>query len=255
MKPAASVLDGASPINPRITGYALVAPPEGEPWSDQNVEEGIHPMLKNIIVSLSIAAGFGLASSASAASFISSWQVRGNGAFAQAFNVDDCRYVMFDIGANEEVVHSGGGAPTSSAGAWVGYWVRDWCTDIEIYGSEYVEGANFAGNQWSASVSISFPVNTYKWVQTPDGNWEYTWMGTDTVTAEVRWTGVGDAQRGMFSWVSRWGRTMSRSRWMGSSREADVTMNVTVDGRRQTFDFAYGELGRYHSGSTYVYSY
>jgi hypothetical protein len=208
----------------------------------------------NIAIAFCIA-GLGFASSASASPSTWTYQVRGNGAYANAFTGDECRWVSFDVGANDDVVHSGSGAPTTGAGAWAGYWSYDWCKGVESYGYAYVSGSNFSGNLSSASGSFSFPVYTYGWIQTPEGYWDYVLLGTDTLTASVTWTGVGVTQRGMESYSTRWGQYMARFRWMGSSREADVSVTATLGGVTKSFDYTYGSMGQYNSGGTEIYQY
>jgi hypothetical protein len=197
-------------------------------------------------------AGLGIASSASARPSISSWQVRGNGAYASAFIGNECQWASFDITGNDDVIRSGG-STASNVGVWAGYWSYDWCKGTESWGDVFLEGG-FSGNQSTASATVSFTIYTYGWIETPYG-WDYVFLGTRTATANVSWTGVGTTQRGMESWSSRWGQTMSRYRWMGTSREAEVNASVAIDGSAQNFDYAYGSMGQYSSGATEIYRY
>jgi hypothetical protein len=206
----------------------------------------------NIAIAFCIA-GLGIASSASAAPPAkSTWQIRGNGAYASAFTGNDCQWASFDITGNDDVMRSGG-STASNAGVWVGYWSYDWCKGSESYGDAYVEG-NFSGNQSTASANVSFTIYTYGWVETPYG-WDYVFLGSRTARANVSWTGVGTAQRGMESWTSRWGQTMGRYRWMGSYRQAEVNVSLSIAGGTQSLEYAYGSIGQYSSGAVEISRY
>lgn len=198
--------------------------------------------------------GLGVATTASAEKpYKDSYHVRGEGGYAMAFSDDECSWGSFDISINNQVVHSNGGKPVTEAGGWVGYWSFNWCTGEEIAGGYYLAELSFDSAAKSASASAQFLVDVWAWKQTPDGHWDYVYVGTRKVKADVSWTAVGQPYRGMESWSSRWGQTFARYRWMGTSYQAEVSASVTMDGEELPFDHADGSFGNYHGGSTEMY--
>jgi hypothetical protein len=183
----------------------------------------------------------------------SSWQVRGHGAHAWAFGGDHCVWTSLDVGANDEVVHQSGGAPVKQKGAWVGFSSYNWCDGTETWGWAFIPNVGFSGSLNTASVSVSFEVQSYAWQETPDGWWDYTFLGTSTLTANVAWAGTGETVQGMNQWMSRFGKSMVRNRWRGQFRQADVTVNATLGGAALTFDGVFGEVGKYNAGGTEVF--
>lgn len=207
------------------------------------------------------------------------YQVRGHGAWAWSHHGDGCVSTGLDVGANEQVSHSAGSQPTTSRGAWVGYWSYNWCTGTQTYGWGFVPDVNFSGNLSSASVAASITVYSYGWqtstttttttttsgknkttesrdAGTRDaGSGGYVFLGASQLDVQVAWTGVGDTVMGTNMSISRWGRDMSRSRWSGQWRNASVSITATLDGAAVPLTDAHGDLGKFNSGWTSVYRY
>jgi ribosome modulation factor len=187
---------------------------------------------------------------------VNSWQVRGDGAWANGWGGDECVSVGVDIGGNEQTVHQKGGAPVTENAVWGGIWMSNWCTGTETYGWGWVSPAGFSASLTSASASISFEAYSYQWTVDPvTGEWSYVDLGTSTVSITASWTGFGDTIKGMSHNVSRWGTYFNRSRWSGQWREATVVLSATVDGAPVTLLSSYGNLGKFNNGGTDIYSY
>lgn len=211
-------------------------------------------MKKMIIAALALVAGTTAAQAAP--TFVSSWQVRGNGAQAGFFGGNDCSSTGFDIGANDNVVHSRANAPAQESGAWAGLWSYNWCTGEETYGWGYVPGSAVSLSLAGGTVSVSFDAYSYGWQFNADtGEFDYVFLGTKTVTAQVTWTGTGDAMRVMNQSMNRWGQFFARNRVNGQLRQASMSATIDVGGTPFAYDFSYGELAKYNAGAVEIFRY
>lgn len=200
---------------------------------------------------LALGTTMGLSASATASAPDYQVQVRDHSANGNAFAFDDCQQISVDVGGSESASHSGGGAPTTSNTVWAGYWAYNWCTGEQTSGWTSLEGG-FGGDMQGASIDLEFEADTYQWAEI-EGEWVYTYVGTQTIEVNAELTGVGKAVHGMNNSVSRWGSSFSRYRWVGSWREATVEMSVTVEGVSVELTDAWGNLGKANSGSLAIY--
>lgn len=198
----------------------------------------------------------GFAGIASAAPDLISYQVRGDGAYASAYiQGNDCLSAGLDITLNDEIVHSRGGAPVNEDGAWIGFWSYNWCNGEEAYGYKYISDPNATISSSSANAAFQVDIEFYGWRELPDGSWDYISLGTKPLTVSASWNAVGEAYRGVESHHARYGQSATRTRWRGVSRQADVTLNATLDGAPVSLSFAYGSIGSYSSGATEIYNF
>lgn len=179
------------------------------------------------------------------------WNVKDHSATASAYLYDGCESSGVDISGSESSSHDGGGAPVKDNGAWAGYSSYNWCTGSQTYGYVWVPGG-FDGDMQGASIDVEFEAESYDYVEI-DGEWVYSYLGTRTVEINAEFTGIGKAEHGRNSSMSRWGDSFSRYRWVGQWREATVEMSVTVDGNSVDLGDVTGSLSKANSGSVAIY--
>ena len=193
---------------------------------------------------------------------ISSYQVRGSGAYAYGWGGNSCMWVSFDVQGNDQTSHNTGGRTVTSSLGWAGIWAYDYCTGTEYYGWGSSEGG-FSASKSSASAVVTFASGAYRWQiavaecwQDDAGTWwpcyEYASVGPVDVTINATWTATGDIFRGVDQWVSRWGGYVAKNRWTGSWRDATVSTSVTIAGEDDVTSSAFGAFGTFNSGATEI---
>jgi hypothetical protein len=179
------------------------------------------------------------------------YQVRGFGASGSGYSYDDCSSASFHVSANDQVTHQAGGKPTTGRAAWIGFFYSNWCTDTHSGGFAFVPDVDFSGSLNSAFLNAT--VTLFSKGEPRRGEEGPEPVATSTAYVSAIWTGTGETFHGLYSSTSHWGRYFSRDRWIGQTRSADLVLQVTIDGVPVTFQGTYGDLGKYNSGSTFVF--
>lgn len=168
------------------------------------------------------------------------YQFKGQNASASFYQYDECNSTSAYITAFTSRVKEGPGAPTAQMGADLYYYNYNYCngTYSEGYGSS--PDANFTiDNQLSsASLNGTFVVYDY-------------WSGTTkTASVALTWTGIGSTSNDKYSYTYQTPTYMTRYRSNGTSREAQVTGSINVDGTNLiNSSSSYGYLSSSRSGS------
>lgn len=172
------------------------------------------------------------------------YQFRGKSASAYFYQYDECNSTSVSVWASEMVSKSAPGAPTDQTEAFVSYGTWNWCTGQYSYG--YGSGTNVTfqpGNSLSgASLTGTFTLYDY-----PTGS-------SKTASVNLTWTGTGTTNRENSHYTSHWMGGISKYRYNGSYRTADVSGSVTVDGKNVTSGLtSEGYLNSSNSGSMQLY--
>jgi hypothetical protein len=203
-------------------------------------------------VMLALAAG--VSSAAASPPSVTHWQIRGDGAVASAYGNTECGWTNLQISVDELVQHqNGGGPPVESSGAWVGFSSYDACAQVDTVGWSFLSPVTASVELDQATFSGAIVVDSYAWQEVSEGNWEYIPIGSATLDVTATWTGIGEVFRGMSFHVSRYGKDILRNRWRGQHREAEVTLDVRLDGAPLVFVGTYGSLGSFRSGDTQIF--
>ncbi|MGF1938409.1 MAG: hypothetical protein RM347_029325 [Nostoc sp. ChiQUE02] len=167
------------------------------------------------------------------------YQFKGQNAYASFSQSDDCSYTDVSVSAFDNVTKSGPGAPTSQTGAYFYYSSYNYCTGTQSYGDGFSENVTFTSNKLnSATLNGSFTVYDY-------------YLGTSkTATVNLTWTGTGDTYRGKSQSRYQSPGYTSSYRYTGSSRDAQVSGSVILDGTNfANLPTSYASLGTSSSGS------
>jgi hypothetical protein len=184
---------------------------------------------------------------------VTHWQVRGDGASASAYGNTACGWRNLEISINEQVQHENGQPPQESTGAWIGFSSYDWCTQTETYGWTFLSDVPVDIGRDDASFTGTIVVQSYTWLQDANGDWYQIYIGPQNLDVDATWAGVGEVSRGMSFSMSRYGKDTMRSRWRGQYEEAEVVLDVRLDGDPVDLPQAYGQLGSFRSGDTYIF--
>jgi hypothetical protein len=167
------------------------------------------------------------------------YQFKGNNASAYFYQSDDCSYTDVSVYGFDNVTKSGPGAPVSQTGAYLYYSSYNYCNGTQFYGSGFSENIPFTSNKLnSATLNGTFTV------------YDYYSGASKTATVNLTWTGTGDTYRGKSQSRNQGPGYTSSYRYTGSSRDANVTGNVTLDGANLIANLtSSGSLGTSTSGS------
>jgi hypothetical protein len=176
-----------------------------------------------------------------------SYQFRGQNAYADFYQSDECSSSSVSVFAAENVSKSAPGAPTAQKDAHIYYSTSNWCKGTYSYGHGTAANVDFqATNQLnSASLKGTFTVSEYS-PEATDGT-------TKTVDVALTWTGDGETFRGSSHSHYQWMGGISNYRSVGSSRNAKVSGNVTMDGKNLISNMSgFAQLSSSNSGSMQV---
>jgi hypothetical protein len=171
------------------------------------------------------------------------YQFKGNNASASFYQSDDCGYNSVSVYGFDNSTKSGPGAPVSQTGAYLYYSSYNFCTETQSYGEGFGENVTFTTNKLnSAALNGTFTV------------YDYNSGSTKTATVNLTWTGTGDTYRGKFNSSYQGTGYLSRYRSTGSSRDAQVSGNVTLDGTDiiANLTSSYASLSTSSSGDLYI---
>ena len=171
------------------------------------------------------------------------FQVKGQTADAHFYQSDDCNYTSIGVFASDNVSKSGAGAPTAQKGAYIYYSNYNFCNGQGSYGDGFAQNVTFTSDNSlkSATLKGTFTLN------------DYSSGATKTADVALTWTGTGDTFRGNSHSHSHGPKFTSNYRYVGSYRQADVSGNVTLDGKNVISGLSsYGSLNSTNSGSVEV---
>jgi len=215
-------------------------------------------MVLTLVLAMLVAsiAVFGLPAQGNAEPIVDHYRLRGPAAYGALYAYEDCGYTDFYVNANAYWEKNALGAPTSNNAVYASFYQSRYCGDTwsYAYGSGFVsDAAQLDPKLESGSASVSFDV--YVYTCGFDGA-DYTC--TETVvpfTGTMNWTGVGATSREKSSHSYKTPSAMYRSRYSGSSREAEVSGSATLDGDTVNFSESYGSLMSINSGTMSVSRY
>jgi len=167
------------------------------------------------------------------------YQFKGQNASASFYQSDDCSYTDVSVYGFDSVTKSGPGAPISQTGAYFYYSNYNYCTGTQSYGDGFSENVTFTSNKLnSATLNGTFTV------------YDYYSGASKTATVNLTWTGTGDTYRGKSQSRYQGPGYTSSYRFNGSSRDAQVSGSVTLDGTNLIANLtSYGSLSTSSSGS------
>lgn len=177
------------------------------------------------------------------------YQVRGKSAYASFhfFDASGCIHHSMHVSVAEDVVRSSSFDRYSSSYLGVSLYVVDrcdgWRTISSSHGSRVLEPGMlaFKGNLGEATVAAEVVLSDQV-----SGN-------TRTVGVDLTWTGTGEAWSGRERSVSEGGGYRSSYRYVGSSRDAEASGTVLLDGAELPAGTdAYAVLYNSRSGSMEV---
>jgi hypothetical protein len=167
------------------------------------------------------------------------YQYKGESAYASFYQYDGCNSSSVDVYAFDNISKTAPGAPTSQKEAYLYYSNYNYCTGQGSGGYGSVKNPTFTSSNTLKSATLS-------------GNFTLTDYNTgNTKTAEValEWTGDGDTYRGNYQSNFQGPGYFSRSRSVGSYRDAKVSGSVTVDGKNLITNLSsYANLSSSNSG-------
>ncbi|MFS0515437.1 hypothetical protein ACEYW6_12055 [Nostoc sp. UIC 10607] len=147
------------------------------------------------------------------------YQIKGQNAYASFYQSDDCSYTYVSVYGFDSATKSGSGAPISQTGGYLDYSSYNYCTGAQFYGSGFSENIPFTSNKLnSATLNGTFTV------------YDYYSETSKTATVNLTWTGTGDTYRGKSNSRYQGPGYSSIYRSSGSSRDAQVSGTVTLDG-------------------------
>ncbi|MBD2561096.1 MULTISPECIES: hypothetical protein [Nostoc] len=167
------------------------------------------------------------------------YQVKGQNAYASFYQSDDCSYTYVSVYGFDSVTKSGPGAPISQTGGYLDYSSYNYCTGAQFYGGGFTENIPFTSNKLnSATLNGTFTV------------YDYYSETSKTATVNLTWTGTGDTYRGKSNSRYQGPGYSSIYRSSGSSRDAQVSGTVTLDGTNLIANMtSYGSLSTSSNGS------
>jgi hypothetical protein len=168
------------------------------------------------------------------------YQYKGQNAYASFYQYDGCNSTYVDVYGFDSVSKTAPGSPTPQKEATLYYSNYNYCTGegSYSYGSLKNPTLTLNNNLQSASLKGTFTLtdpNTGK---------------TKNADVSLNWAGVGDTFRGNYQSSFQGPGYFSKSRNIGSYRDAKVSGNVTVDGKNVIENLtSYGSLSSSNSGS------
>lgn len=168
------------------------------------------------------------------------YQFKGQSAYANFYQYDECNSTYVSVSTFTSRTKDGTGAPTAQMGADLYYYSNNYCTGTYASGYGSSPNANFTIDNQLNSAILNGTFLTY----------DYSSNTTKTASVALTWTGVGDTFRGRSHSHYQGPDYMSHYRSVGSSRDAQVSGSVTVDGINLIPNLSgYGSLNSSNSGS------
>ncbi len=149
----------------------------------------------------------------------SKYQVKGENAYADFYQSDECNYTGVNVFVANSVTKTSG-APTTQKEAYLSYWKYNFCTGVSSsgYGSSNDFTSTLSKQLDSANLTGTFTIT------------DYSTGTTKNADVNINWTGTGDVSRGNSHYRYQNAGYSSNYRSVGSSRQANVSGSVTVDG-------------------------
>ena len=190
-----------------------------------------------------IALGLGLvASSTSAATSVTRYRMKGNSASGLATQSTDCLSGGLFVSASDETTRDGTGT-TSSRTAFFSYGGSDVCNSLSFGGSL----------QAPLTVSLTTPTVTLPFDIPVD------FVNTDTddhftrhLVGSVTFVATGDFERSRDANITQTANMRVVSKSKGNTRDADITVNATLDGVATAFQPSTGSLGTTRLGTVEI---
>jgi hypothetical protein len=170
------------------------------------------------------------------------YQFKGENASAYFYQSDDCSYTDVSVYGFDNVTKSGPGAPISRTGASLYYSSYNYCTGEYFYGNGFSENIPFTSNKLnSATLNGTFTV------------YDYYSATSKTATVNLSWIGTGDTYRGKYQSRSQGPGYTSIYRSSGSSRDAQVSGTIVLDGKNLITNLtSSGTLSTSTTGDLYI---
>lgn len=168
------------------------------------------------------------------------YQYKGQNVYASFYEYDGCNSIYVDVSAFDSVSKTAPGSPTAQKEASLYYSNYNYCTGegTSSYGTLKNPTLTISNSLQSATLSGTFTVTDFN-----TGN-------TKNAEVSLSWAGAGDTFRGNYQSSFQGPGYFSKSRSVGSYRDAKVTGNVTVDGKNLITNLSsYGSLNSSNSGS------
>ncbi|HEY9693108.1 MAG TPA: hypothetical protein V6D15_12930 [Oculatellaceae cyanobacterium] len=149
----------------------------------------------------------------------SRYQVKGENAYADFYQSDECNYTGVSVFAADSVTKTSG-APTTQKEAYLSYWKYNFCTGVSSggYGSSNNFTSTLNKQLDTANLTGTFTLT------------DYSTGTTKNADVNINWTGTGDISRGNSHYHYQGAGYSSNYRSIGSYRQANVSGSVTVDG-------------------------
>lgn len=168
------------------------------------------------------------------------YQFKGQNAYANFYQYDECSSTSVSVSAFTSRSKVGPGAPAAQMGADLSYDSYNYCTGTYSYGYGSSPNANFTIDNQLDSATLNGTFTVY----------DYASDTTKTASVALTWTGVGDTFRGSSHSRYQGPGYTSNYRSVGSSRDAQVSGSVTVDGINLIANLSgYGSLNSSNSGT------
>jgi len=174
----------------------------------------------------------------------------GFGADITAESADECSSTIFFVMGQDTVLRQGGPSTPQKA-AFLSYWTFDWCAGTTTTGvSSAWDNVNFSANLNAASLSVTFDVENVTYSDYPAGELQ-EW--TTTATVNLSWAGTGNIVPHSDSFNVQIGSLVWSSGSSYQTREADVVLDVNIDGVPASFDSVSGSLSKLHWSNVMIW--
>lgn len=174
----------------------------------------------------------------------SKYQVNGQNAYASFYKYDDCSYTDVYVSAFDNLTKTAPGAPTSQTGAYLSYNTYDYCNGSYSYGYGFSDTANVTISNSGQSASLTGTFTLYDY-----------YLGTSkTADVNLAWTGTGNTYRSNSHSHYQGPGYLSNYRSKSTSRDAEVTGSITVNGTNIISGLSYyASISSSNSGSLNIY--
>jgi len=171
------------------------------------------------------------------------FQVKGQTADAYFYQSDECNYTSVGIFASDNVAKSSSGTPTPQKGAYIYYSNYNFCNGQGSSGDGFAPDVTFTSDNSLKSATLNGTVSLN----------DYSSGTTKTVDVSLTWTGTGDTFRGNSHSHNHGPSFTSNYRYVGAYRQAQVSGNVTLDGKNLISGLSsYASLNSTNSGSVEI---
>jgi hypothetical protein len=180
---------------------------------------------------------------------VNKFQFRGNNVSAFFSKEDGCIATFIDVSAFENISKSNTttkpGAPISETRAFLSYSSFDFCnftTIFSFFGETINPTLKINNSLQSATLNATVPV------------FDFTSGTTRTAVVNLAWQATSEPVRSNFSSSFQSSNILSRSRSRSTSRDAQVTGDVTLDGKKLNEGLnSFGFIGSSSSGSLEIF--